>query len=333
MTKRPKPRTAKATPVETNTARVKKLPRFKVRMKRKHEPAKTKALPPVQMASCSALSSRLITYGGALALPERAERYETLCGAARPVTKAIASDCVAMDELKNAIAADIRKQFAGIPTRIGIHVARLGVFNGAAVDVSLDEVKKGGLLYKNAGVDGISTIRFCSVPQDDLAVTGIAVDLITLVWGDNADRLVFASTHRKRRTDIFSRAPMQWWEPDDPDGLDLALDMMFSPPFDGLPFLDPTNGELVRFDAQSDPGLRELLTLMCRSQVQLSKMMVGYRSGKGIIKRALIRVDELMVRRCKSVREILTQEEIPHFWFAEVRRLELNHISVPIVKR
>ena len=333
MSKKTKRPTAKAKSADPNIVQSKKKPRYTVKTKTKDKPAKTKALLPVQIAPCSAVSSRLITYGGALASPERVERYEALCGAARPVMKAIASDCVAMDELKNAIAADIRKQFAGIPTRIGIHVARLGVFNGAAVDVSLDEVKKGGLLYKNAGVDGISTIRFCSVPQDDPAVTGIAIDLITLVWGDNADRLVFASTHRKRGPDFFSRAPMQWWEPDDPDGLDLALDMMFSPPFDGLPFLDPTNGELVRFDAQSDRGLRELLTLMCRSQVQISKMMVGYRSGKGIIKRALIRVDELMVRRCKSVREILTQEEIPHFWFAEVRRLELNHISVPIVKR
>lgn len=310
--------------------------RFKVRVKPKAEPTHNEAGPSrstiAQKAPSSKIAAKIIEHVGATDQPEIAAKYEALCGAARPVSKAIASDIMAMNELKNSIATDLRNELSANPRAIGIRVDRLGVLNGATPKISIEEVKKGGKVYSKAKVDGFSAIRFCPAPKADSSEPGTAVDLVTLLIDKEADRLVYASTYRSRARDAFNRSPILWWEPDDPRAIDEALSIMFSSPFNQLPLKDPTLDGKAQFDGVNGSGHRAFLTLMFRSQLQLGKMMVGYGIGKALIKRALTSVEGFMGKRCKAAPEILNDEEILHFFFAELRRLELDHVSVPIVR-
>lgn len=309
---------------------------YKVIVKPKAGVTERESGPPINATArsfqTSTIASRLIRYVEATDLPEIAVKYEASLGYARPVRLALASDLVACNVLKDGLSAEVRDRLAKTPTGFGLQVARAGVVSGSAARISLQGILKAKKLYERAGIDGFSGVRLCAVPLEDPTHMGIALDLVTFMIGTESDRLVYASTVRSRTPEAFAKTSIQWWEPDDLEGLDVALNRMFCAPFNRLPDCDQTLGEGCDFDPRSESGLRALIVLMCRSQVQLSKMMVGYGSGKAMLSRAFTNVKSAMAERCKAASEILSDEEIIHFWFAELRRLELDDISVPIIR-
>ena len=125
---------------------------------------------------------------------------------------------------------------------------------------------------------------------------------------------------------------MQWLDGDDVDEIELTLKSMISPPFHGLPEFSPFTESGARFHSRCESGLRAMITLMCRSQLPLKKMPMGFGGGKRMVKRATADVEDSLKLRCKAGPEIVHQEEIPHFWSSELRRLGWDHTSVPIVK-
>ena len=285
---------------------------------------------PVPGARGTATASRLIAHVGATNLPMIAAKHAALCGVARPVSKAIASDCVAVDDLRNAIAADLRRDFAENPTRLGVQVARLKIVSGEAAVIAIDDVKKGAKLCKKSSASGISTIRTCAVSLESSDIPGIALDLVTMRWGEDTSHSNFPGRRRARIRDDFERSSTKWFEPDDPSAIDTALGIMFPKSFTRLPPNDPEIGNFAEF--KSGPGQRAFITLMCRAQMQLSRMLVPHGAGKAIVRRALTTVDAALALRCEAAPEILSFEEIVHFLFGELRRQRMDEISVPIIK-
>ena len=285
---------------------------------------------PVEGTAGTATASRIIAYAGATDLPQVALSYNALCGAARPVSKAIASDCVAVADLKSAIAADLKEEFAKHPTRFGIQMARRRIVSGIAVAITLDELKKAHALCKRLTVNGISTIRNCPVPQEESSIPGIALDLVSLTWGPDVYRSPLGSRRRTRMADSFDRSYTKYFEPDDPAGIDTVMGIMFPKSMIRLPPPEPEVDDFGKFN--SDPGYRAFLTLMVRAQMQLSRMLIGHGAGQAIIRRALTAVDAALARRCESAPEILCFDGIVHFLNAEVRRLRLDDVIVPFIR-
>ena len=319
-----------------NNDKPKKPKRFKVRIKERDpiadsedahdQPKMAGSAPTKPFEQC------MIEYVGASASPELSAKYAALCGAARPVAKPLASDRALMREVELGLGRDLQNRLAGNPSEVGLQVTRLGVVPGNAAVISVMEVRKAKAWYERAKVDGFAAVRFCPVPQADSAVPGIAVDLVTIVFGHDARAKLASAAACSRGPDRFERSSVGWVDGDDTDEIEMALASMFSPPFHCLPQWDPFRDLGDCFDARCESGLRTLITLMCRSQLPLKKLLIGLGGGKRMVKRATADVDDSLKVRCKSEPEIVHQDEIPHFWSSELRRLGWDHISVPIVK-
>ena len=324
----------------TNSNSNKKRPRkFKVQIKQRDPIADSEAAydQPIRagLATTKPFEQCMIEYVGAAGLPEVSAKYVALCGADRPVAKPLVCDRVLMKEVELGLFRDLRDHLAQSPSDVGLQVTRLGVVPGDAAVISVMDARKPKGLYERAKVDGIAVVRFCAVPQTDAFVPGIAVDLVTIVFGQDVKSKLATAAARSRGPDGFGRSPYQWFEGDDEDYIDdveMALTNAFSPPFHGLPRWDPFGDLGAQFDAQCVTGLRATITLMCRSQLPLKKALIGFGGGKRMVKRTLTDVDDSLKSRCKAGPAIVHQDEIPHFWSAELRRLGWGHISVPIVK-
>lgn len=320
----------------TDGASTKKTPRkFKDIRKRRDPIAESEAADthPTKAASATKKSFEqgLIESVNASGSPELSAKYAALCGAARPVAKPLVCDRGLMKAVELDIGRDLQSLLAESPSDVGLQTTRIGVVSGAHAVISVMEMRKAKALYEKAKVDGIATVRFCAIPGADPAWPDIALDLVTTIWGTDAESKLASAASRSRGPDSYQRSRTDWDEPDEIDW-DMALGGMFSPPFHSLPQWDPLRDRTAEFDRRCDTGKRAAITLMCRSQLPLRKALLGFGGGKRIVKRALANVDESLKARCKAGPAILDENEIPHFWFSELRRQGWDNISVPIVK-
>ena len=111
-----------------------------------------------------------------------------------------------------------------------------------------------------------------------------------------------------------------------------ALASLFYPPLTRLPIGDPFDDEDQRFAKGSKQAERALVALMCRSQLPSKKMLMGFGAGKSVMDGALGRLDYLVKEQCKGKPAVVHRDLVPHFWFSELRRLELHHLTVPTIR-
>lgn len=318
----------------TNPQKLRK--RYQVRIKQRDPIAESEAaeIRPNKSPSIATkpFEQCLIEFLGASALPEVSAKYQALSGADRPVEKPLASDRALMKEIHRSLYRDLLNYLAEHPCEVGLQVTRLGVVEGNAAVISVMEARKPKALYERAKVDGFAGVRFCPVPQADPAGLGVAVDLVVVVFGQDARSKLATAAARSRGIARFERSTIEWFGPGDTGSIEMVLKSMTSPPFNGLPRGDPFADRQGAFGPGCGSGLRAMITLMCRAQLPVSKALVGFGGGKRMVTRALADIDDSLKLRCKIGPEIVHQNEIPHFFFAEMRRLGWDHISVPIVK-
>lgn len=107
---------------------------------------------------------------------------------------------------------------------------------------------------------------------------------------------------------------------------------MLSPPFNQLPQGDHLQTSSGAFHHFANNGDRALMTFMCRAQLPVRKALMHFGAGKPIIAGALAKMDHALKLLCKAAPEILHEDAVSHFLFSELRRLDMEDFSVPIVK-
>jgi len=273
----------------------------------------------------------LIDYVGARELPEVSNKYLAICGAARPIDEANAGNRSLMSQFDQEVASALQKHFEVAPSSLGVQVSRLAVRPGDAAVISVAELKKLGGEYRAAEVDVIAGVRLSPVPRSG-PTPAIAIDLVALIWGPEARYRLEGRRRKRPPRGGIARSAARWIASEDIEAVKAAVSGVFSPSFTELPDDDLSDDEDVDIAEQAEPGFHALLTLMARSQLPLRNALFALGAGKPIVAGALAQVEHSLKVACKAEREILHRDEIAHFWFSELRRLGLDHISVPVVK-
>lgn len=309
----------------------KQRPRFTVLRKAKDRPTPTSA--DRERAAQASLQSEyqdVIEYTGAEDHPEIAAQYGALMGVDRPLSKTPASDGWAHGLAVQRIIEEMSAQLSANPAEVGLRVARFGVVPGSKAVIPIPQIKDASRVYGRAGLEAVSAIRICTVPGADPTNPDLALDLVTISWGEAVSRNLFAATRRSRKPTPFVGSKMKVFEPGDMGWVDgfraLLASSVDAPPDPDLPI----DG---KFDHRCPYGRRALTTLMARSQLPLRRAFVhSGLLGKGILQRAFSKVEGDNNVRCKVGPDLVHQDGIPHFWFDELRRQQLDNISVPIVR-
>ena len=279
------------------------------------------------------IADRLIELVGTVGDPSLTGKYHSIMGIGRPLEDALASYTPLLKESAKVAVANIANSMVKDGADLHLKVSRVAVRAVSDLDFSVLEARKEIASYGKAGYDGIGAVRFCPVPDFETGATMMAVDAVTLYTGNPSPT---APGRRRRRRaawgDGIEHAPSDTFHSNDRAMVGKALASIFYPPLTGLPIADPFKNVDQSFAKGCKPSERALVTLMCRSQLPVKKMLLGFGAGKSVLDGVLGRLDYLVKEQCKGKPSVVHRDLVPHFWFNELRRLDLEHLTVPTIR-
>jgi hypothetical protein len=273
------------------------------------------------------IAERLMHFAQAQEDAGRVKRYEAVLGHDRPVDVPLASFSALMREGAAIARSNLSASLAPDDGHLKYQVNRVAICSIEKVAFSVAEARKIATQYGRAGYDGFATVRFSPVPDPDTGAEMMAVDVVVLFCGTPEPKKI--SRRRRPAVDGVERSVIETIALSDRAAVKAAIAAMFYPPLTRTPSGDPLDAEGVKFRKGSNQLERALVTLMCRSQLPAKKMLVGFGAGKAIVDAAYSRIDYLLKEKCKGMPEFLHRDLVAHFWFDELRSLELHHLSVP----
>lgn len=291
---------------------------------RKHEGTVTKI--------STSIEDRIIRYARAEGLDDVSDAYNALMGHKRPVDQAICSNVNLLAACQESIVDTFLCKLGSDATEVGVQVTRVSMVSANRALIDVPEARKAAQVYKRAKVDGVAGVRLCAVPDPETGDVIIATDVVALFGGNGVRTKVSNALQRARMPLGMGRSDIEWLSRDDPHAVSAAFKSIFGAPWTQLPNTDPFFNPRAAFNEASPSGLRALITLMCRSQLTLRRMLIYFGDAKPICTGAIGTVEHALMTQCKGDPEILHRDVIPHFWFDELKRLGLDRMSVPAIK-
>ncbi|RXZ64252.1 hypothetical protein [Pelagerythrobacter rhizovicinus] len=283
-------------------------------------------------SSTKPIAERLLQFVEAADDPPLMDRYDALMGVGRPVDDVLASYRDLFKEGAKVGLASIERSMVKEGADLKFQVSRIAIRPFADPDFSIADARKVPAKYGSAGYDGIASVRFCPVPHPDTGADMIAMDTVVLYSGNPPPSRPVRRRRSPAATDGVDHAASVTFNLNDGAAVKAALASIFYPPLAHLPIGDPFEDKDKRFAKGSKQAERALVTLMCRSQLPVKKMLIGFGAGKSIVDGVHGRLEYLLKERCKGTPALVHRDLVPHFWFGELRRLELHHLSVPEIK-
>ncbi|MXO48924.1 hypothetical protein GRI69_11715 [Erythrobacter vulgaris] len=259
-------------------------------------------------------------------------QYEALMGVGRPVDIALASYTDVLKEGAKVALAGLGTSIVKEGADLKLQVSRIAMRPFADPDFSVVEARKVPAKYGKAGYDGFGSVRFCPVPHPDTGADMIAMDTVVLYSGSPPPSRPVRRRRRAAIGDGVDHAATVTFTLNDLAAVKAALASMFYPPLARLPNGDPFEDEGQHFAQGSKPAERALMALMCRSQLPAKKMLNGFGAGKSVIDGVQGHLKYLVDQRCKGTPSVIHQDLVPPFWFGELHRLGLDHLSVPTIR-
>ena len=276
------------------------------------------------------IGERLLKYAGAGDDQRIRERYDALLGTGRPTDDVLASYTHLLKEGAKVAQTSLQNSIAQAGVDLQFQVSRIAIRPLSNLEFSVVDARKAATEYGKSGYDGFASVRFCPVPHPDSGADMIAMDVVALFSGNPLPRMPVRRRRRAAATDGVERSSTVTLS--GKSAAKAALASMFYPPLTRLPKADPLEGEDQVFATESKVAERALVTLMCRSQLTVKKMLIGFGAGKSILDGVQGRLEYLRKERCKGSSEVVHRDLVPHFWFGELRRLELHDLSVPAIR-
>lgn len=284
------------------------------------------------ISSKKPIADRVIELVRAVGDPTLKDRYNAIMGVGRPVDDDLASYTELLKEAAKVALAGIASSMVKEGADLSLQVSRVAVRPFSDLDFSVLEARKVAAKYGKAGYDGIGAVRFCPVPHAETGEAMIAMDVVDLYSGSPHPTRPVRRRRRAAGGDGVEHAMSVTFNLSDQATLKAALASLFYPPLTRLPIGDPFDEEDQPFAKGSNPTERALVTLMCRSQLPSKKMLIGFGAGKSVMAGVHERIKYLVDQKCKGNPAVVHQDLVPHFWFNELRRLRLDHLSVPSIR-
>ena len=275
---------------------------------------------------------RLMVYVKASEGPPLVDQYGALLGTARPVDVPLASHTELLKEGAKEAFHGLGSSIVRDGAEIQFQVSRIAVRRLDDLIFPIVDARKVATEYGKRGYDGIAGVRLSPLPDADTGEAKIALDVVAIY---SADPNAPPSTRlRKKQAALgyIQRSGTETFSLNDTRKVKEALAAIFYPPLTRLPPGDDVYDEKRSFAKGSVQGERALVALMCRSQLPISKMLIGFGAGQAVVKSVNAHIDQHMKEACKGKAGVLHRDHVPHFWFDELRRLGLDHLSVPRIK-
>lgn len=312
--------------------------KFKVRTKRsssRHAGRPKGKTNTARFATKKSVRDRIHEFARTTETPDVAAMYDAILGFERPLDDLVVINQPALGVTRRLVVSDLEAYLNAQPSRVGREVTRIAITPGSNADISIPDVRKAAALYKRAGVDAISTVRFRPVPdEDDPNGFRFVVELVTLVFGDRAEGKLSAKRLRRRRGSGFALPNTQWTEPHDTEAIRAAVRGLFSPNYTGVPVGNSSTDPAAppTWSDEAERNRRAYVTMMAMAQLPLKYMLVLNGAGGPILARALAEAQHSLREACKAAPPVIHRDGVAHFFFAELRRLGLEDIAVPLVK-
>ena len=278
------------------------------------------------------IADRVLELAKAASDPTLKDRYDAIMGVSRPVDDVLASYTELLKDGAKIALAGLKNSVVKEGADLKLQVSRVAVQPFSDLDFSVVDARKVSAKYGKDGFDGIGAVRFCPVPDLDTGADMIAMDTVVLYTGDPPPSR--PGRHRRRAAsgdgvDHAVPGTLNW---DDRVAIKAALASILYPPLARLPSGDPFQDEERPFAKGSKQAERALVSLMCRSQLPTKKMLIGFGAGKSVIDWVQGHLKYLVGQRRKGNPAVIHQDLVPAFWLGELRRLEINHLSVPSIR-
>lgn len=266
---------------------------------------------------------------------ELQSQYGALLGLARPPEEVMVCNEPILKALVRGVAQAAKAHASDAVCPIGLQIVRVAVSPGSEAKIDVVAARKCVALYKKMSPDVICAVRVCPIPSlSDPYKFDMATDLAVLFFGNEVGSPFRRSIRRSRAYREVRQSDIRWVDVNDKTVLRSAVKELLMPPYMALPavslFDDPPKS--VEWAEDSNKGLRRLVTLMCRSQLPLKRMVHATGAGKHVVAGPMTAAEHALKQQCKTAPAVLHRDEIPHFWFAELRRLGFDDISVPFMK-
>lgn len=289
----------------------------------------------IKSTSKKSLMDRIHEFARTTEAPEVVAFYDSIFGIGRPLDDLVASNQHLLKAMRPLLLSDFEAYLNAQPSRVGREVTRIAVTRGSNADFPIPDVRKAASIYKRAGVDVISTVRFRPVADDgDPNGFAFAVELYALIFGDSAEGKLLAKSRRSRRGTGLNRSRRQWIEPHNTEAIRAAVRGLFSTNYTSPPIEDSfvDLAALPDWSDKNGRNLRAYITMMARAQLPLKYMLVLNGAGGPILARALAEMQHALKESSKDRPPVIHRDGVAHFFFSELRRLGLDDISVPLVR-
>jgi len=278
--------------------------------------------------------ARVIDFGTADANQSVMQQYRDISGFDRPLDDIVSSNVSYLEELSRDLMKGVSEYLSENQSEIAVKIRRLGVTPASMPVIDVPAARKCASLPKKAGINMIAGIRVYPVPSDDPGGFATAVDLVQLIFGRDARSEVSRMELKARRRTVsaMSEYQLEWLDQNDPEKLQAAIDKLIRPTF-SLTTREEKEAFLLLPDGWSrGRPERGLMVLAILSMLPLLKKLVSAGAGKPILTAALARLEHDLKLARVSRPCTVHRDGVPHFWAAELKRLGLSHLNVPLVK-
>ena len=323
-----------------------KRKRFKVKLKRSDI-----VQPPIEISSTGPAADQIHRFMRTQENPGSCTACNSILGIEGAVAETTVANEVQTSAISESVERSVLRQWRTTPTEWGVQTTRICVVPGSAAVIDVRAARKAFRLYSQADVDAIVIVTVGPVPlETDPLGFGLAVDVRAIVFGPNAQakltlieaksrpRRAGRPSHRgaePRRSGAgwMSRSPIVWYKSDDKAALKLELAKLFNPLLTATP--EGAGHQMPMPDSWDEPEAKQLrgfVTLMARSMLPLKKALMLIGAGQSVVIGAIANAELELKKARRASEPVIPADGVPHFWFAELRRLGLDNISVPLVK-
>jgi len=262
------------------------------------------------------------------------QNYSDIAGIDRPLDDLVSSNVSHLQDFSIDIMKEVCEYLLANQCEIAVKTRRLGVTPASKPVIDVSAARKSASLPKKARINMIAGIHIYPVPSDDPGGFAIAVDLVQLLFGPDAraemSRMAFKA--RRGRVSAMSEHQLEWLDQSDPAKLQAAIDKLIRPTF-SLTTREERDAFLLVPDGWSrGRPERGLMVLAILSMLPVLKKLVSAGAGKPILTAALARLEHDLKLARVSRPCTVHRDGVPHFWAAELKRLGLSHLNVPLVK-
>jgi hypothetical protein len=275
----------------------------------------------------------ILAFAGIKSGDELESSYETIVGLL-PAARLLASNLVERDRMKAALISTAATLTEKDDMEFALVHQSISRRDASDLNIAVATARRKVEVYEKSGASSITTLALVPWPSEDDTL-GFCMELQarSLLFGPG----VRAHVDRLQRAKPSSKAAggprpftMKWLDLDEPKTASAAIRALMSIAPD--PEAKAAAATLAMKDWKKHQGLRTFVLVQCLSMLPMSKMFLAQGRGREILGAVLSPAEARIKESMRRTVAAIHRDGMAHFWFRELRRLDLGDLNVPLLK-